>query len=171
MVFRHSDVGTGTVRGAAGERAELVAHAGVKSDVCCAGSRRCSLSGGAREGRASRSRAVERDICNSEDRQRWDSSTPRVLSVAPSNRTKQPRKTIRDAINLQYYCQYLESQNPSMRRMPLRAAWASNCFGSRVPKYKSPCKNRALRAPKKTPGPPNIRIWPFATQELKMLPI
>ena len=29
---------------------------------------------------------------------------------------------LRDAINLQYYCQYLESQNPSLRRMPLRAS-------------------------------------------------
>ena len=54
---------------------------------------------------------------------------------------------LRDAINLQYYCQYLESQNPSLRRMPLRA---SNFLDLGCQNAKSLKKSRAARAKEDT---------------------
>ena len=54
---------------------------------------------------------------------------------------------LRDAINFQYYCQYLESQNPSLRRMPLRA---SNFLDLGCRNAKSLKKSRAARAKEDT---------------------
>ena len=56
---------------------------------------------------------------------------------------------LRGGLNPQYFFQYLESREPILSSMPLRA---SEFWGFLVPKRRIPWKNRAARAPKTTNG-------------------